>query len=205
MGILRVNVELLRKRIGITQKQLAERIDVGTTTIINIETGYISLPSERVLNSLAKVFDTTIDGLLGRKPLDVAERARMVYIVDSLDPRNPLVEVDKIIGSVFIDRDELRGYEHFGLKIKDNSMANRRIITGDIVIVRRSEHVKNDDIVVATTKDTEEVVVRTYIKHKDKVILKAENDSGLYKDFVFETDKNKFNLIGKVIECKFKP
>lgn len=204
MGILSVNIALLRKRTGLTVKQLAERIEVGSTTIINIETGYITAPSERIISALAKVFDTTIDGLLGRTHLDIAERARMVYVVDSLDPKNPFVEYEKIIGSVFIDRDKLRGYEYFGLKIKDNSMVNRRILSGDVVIVRRDSPVRNDDIVVVAAKGREEILIRTFIKNKNKIVLKAENDSDLYEDLVFDIGQDMFKLIGKVIKCEFE-
>ena len=203
MGILAVNVSLLRKRTGLTESQFATRLNVGKTTVNNIETGYLSAPSDKLLESIAKVFDTTVDGLLGKTYLDIAERARMVYVVNSIDAKRPFVEYDRIIGSVFIDRDKLRGYDYFGLKVNDNSMANRRILTGDVVIVRKDCPVKNNDIVVVTVENSEVAVVRTYHKIKDKIILKAANDSGLYSDITVDSEKDSFNLIGKVVKCEF--
>ncbi len=203
MGMLAINVSLLRKRIGITVQQLATRLGVGTTTISNIETGYITSPGMDFLQKLACVFDTTVDGILGNAPLDIAERARMVYIVDSIDPQRPFVEADRIVGSVFIDRDELRGYDYFGLKIRDNSMANKRLLAGDVVIVRVDSKVKNNDIVVAVAKGYETAVVRTYHKFNDGVILKAENDSDLYSDIRGKEGENSLKVIGKVVKCEF--
>lgn len=203
LGILAVNVSLLRKRTGMTAKQLAERLKVGETTVYNIETGYISAPSDKLLENIAAVFDTTVDGLLGKTHLDIAERARMVYIVDSIDAKRPFVEVEKIIGSVFIDRDKLRGYDYIGLKIKDNSMANKRVLAGDIVIVRMNCPIKNNDIVVAATEYDSNAVVRMYCKSNNKIILKAANDSGLYSDITLNSEKDSFNLIGKVVKCEF--
>ena len=203
MGILAVNISLLRKRIGITTQQLAQRLNVGVTTVNNLETGYITAPSEKLLEDLAIVFDTTVDGLLGKTHLDIAERARMVYVVESIDAKRPFVEHEKIIGSVFIDRDKLRGYDYFGLKVNDNAMANRRILAGDIVIVRKDCPLKNDDIIVAAVKESDTAMVRTYYKTNDKIVLKAANDSGLYGDITLDCEKDSFNLIGKVIKCEF--
>ena len=204
MGMLAVNVALLRKRIGITAEQLARRLDVGATTVNNLETGYLTSPGMEILEKLAGVFDTTVDGLLGNTPLDIAERARMVYIVDSIDPDHPFVEYDRIIGSIYIDRDELRGYDYFGLKLKDNSMVNRRLLAGDVVVVRVDAHVKNNDIVVAIAKGYESAVVRTYQKINDSVILKAENDSDLYSDITVKEDDESLKVIGKVVKCEFE-
>ncbi len=204
MGLLAVNIMLLRKRIGITAEQLATRLGVGATTINNLETGYLTSPNSGLLGKLAEIFDTTIDGLLGNTPLDIAERARMVYIVDSIDPAKPFVEYDRIIGSVYIDRDKLRGYEYFGLKLKDNSMVNRRLLSGDVVIVKVDSPVKNNDIVVAFYEGCEDAVVRTYCKIKDEVILKAENDSDLYTDVRVKEYSKSLKVIGKVVKCEFE-
>ena len=114
------------------------------------------------------------------------------------------MEYDRIIGSVYIDRDKLRGYEYFGLKLKDNSMVNRRLLAGDVVIIKVDAPVKNNDIVVALVKGYESAIVRTYRKVKESVILKAENDSDLYSDIrAEETDEN-FEVIGKVVKCEFE-
>ncbi len=204
MNILAVNVSLLRKRTGLSTNQLAKRLGVGNTTVNNLETGYLTSPSEKLLCDLAIVFDTTVDGLLGRAPLDVAERARMVYVVDSVSATSTLVEYDKIIGSVFIDRDKLRGYEYFGLLTKDNSMANRRILAGDIVIVRCDCPLKNNDIVAVLKKAGGETILRSYFKKGKKIILKAESDSYLYKDIILEDGDNRFKVIGKVVKCEFE-
>ena len=203
MSFLGTNIALLRNRTGLSSEQLATRLNVGTTTIRNIETGYITSPSPELIKEIAKVFDTTVEGLLGLKPLEIAERARMVYIVDSIDAKCPLVELDKVIGCVFIDRDKLRGYEHFGLKVKGNAMVNRRILSGDVVIVRKNAVVKNDDIVAVAVENCPEVIIRTYRKENENILLKAENDSDFYKDIRVKESDSSFKLIGKVIKCEF--
>lgn len=55
----------LRQLGGVTQKELAEYLRVGKTTISNYETGYSS-PDLETLNRLADYFQVSIDYLMGR-------------------------------------------------------------------------------------------------------------------------------------------
>lgn len=54
-----------RIQLGLTQTQLAEKVNTKKTTISNYETGY-STPSTEMLTDLANVLQTTADYLLGR-------------------------------------------------------------------------------------------------------------------------------------------
>jgi transcriptional regulator with XRE-family HTH domain len=55
----------LRKEHGLTQDQLAERLNVKKTTISNYETGY-STPSNEMLKKLASTLNVSTDYLLER-------------------------------------------------------------------------------------------------------------------------------------------
>ncbi len=204
MGLLSANISILKKRAGITTQQLATRLGVGKTTMSNIESGYVAVPSEKLLSDMARLFSTTVDGLLGNAPLFISDRVRAVYIVASMAGGIPLVQADKITGAVFIDRNKLRGYEHIGITPKDNSMANRRILAGDVVIVRCDCPLKNNDIVAVLIKETEETILRTYFKRGNKIVLKAESDSDFYEDITFNEGDGNFKLVGKVIKCEFE-
>ena len=204
MGVLDINVIKLRELVGITQEQLAERLGVGKTTISNIETGYLTAPPIKLIEKMAELFATTVDGILGRKPLDVRERARLIYVVSSIDAKTPLVEESKVVGGVFMDRDKLRGYDWCGLKIKDNALSGAGIFQGYTAIVKLDAPVKNNDIVVASVDGADDVIVRIYHKLGDIVTLKVKNDSGLYKDIIIDTRKDSFKLIGKVEKCEFE-
>lgn len=201
MNLFGVNVCLMRKRIGLTQKELGERVGVGETTIQNIETGYLTSPGEGLLEKLCQAFNTTSSGLLGLTPLDVGERSRAIYVTDSISNDKPFLEVDKIVDTIFIDRDELRGYEYIGLRIGDNAMEKSRICLGDTVLVRKDAIAKNGDIVVAVYKDSDSVVRRFY-KNGTQVILKSDNEK-YYPDISLDIENDRFVLIGKVVKCLF--
>ena len=59
MGILAINVRKLRKMTGLTQGNLSTLINVGETTINNIESGYLEAPPEKILEKIAMIFGTT--------------------------------------------------------------------------------------------------------------------------------------------------
>ena len=57
------NLKCLRKTAGLSQKQLAEKLDVDQRTVSAWENG-ICEPSLQVLVMLCEIFEETFDGLL---------------------------------------------------------------------------------------------------------------------------------------------
>jgi SOS regulatory protein LexA len=64
----------------------------------------------------------------------------------------------------------------FTLNVSGESMINKGIHDGDIVIVERNNTARNGDIVVAMNDDNE-VTLKTYYKEKDHFRLQPENDT----------------------------
>lgn len=58
------NIRLMRVQHGISQSDLAQRLEVSQTHMSNLEHGRVSV-SLRVLLRLANFFDCTVDSLLG--------------------------------------------------------------------------------------------------------------------------------------------
>lgn len=61
-----MNVERLRKEQGMTQNQLAEKVNVTQQAISMIENGY-RIPSMKLLVKIAKVLNVSIDDLVGKE------------------------------------------------------------------------------------------------------------------------------------------
>ena len=72
--------------------------------------------------------------------------------------------------------------EVFTLKVSGESMINKGIYDGDIVIVKRQNTARNGEIVVAMT-DEDEVTLKTFYKEKDHIRLQPENDMA---PFIFD-------------------
>ena len=80
----------------------------------------------------------------------------------------------------------------FLLRVRGDSMINAGIYEGDLVIVRPTKDVKNNDIVVALLHD--EATVKRFIQIKNRAYLKAENPD--YKDIYPKED---WMVQGKVV------
>ncbi len=80
----------------------------------------------------------------------------------------------------------------FLLRVRGDSMVNAGIFEGDLVIVRPTKEVKNNDIVVALLHD--EATVKRFIQIKNRAYLKAENSD--YKNIY---PKEEWMVQGKVV------
>lgn len=79
----------------------------------------------------------------------------------------------------------------FMLRIKGDSMINVGILSGDLVIVRKQQVVKNGDIAIAQVDD--EATCKTFYKENGYIRLQPENDN--YEPIIV----NDCSIAGKVI------
>lgn len=202
MSWLGIHIMGLRKYAGMTKEQLAQRIMVGVTTIENIESGYLTAPPLPLLEKLAKTFNITTEALLKPEPLEmVAERTKEVYVVKEISSDVALPAWNDVSDVIYVDRDILRGYDHIAIRVKDNSMLMDGIKCDAVALVRVNAPLKNGDIVLALYENKS--IIRKYYFQGDKVLLRASNTIENYPDIYLDANKNKSNIIGKVIkwEC----
>jgi len=197
-GYLAVNLPILRKYAGLSKQQLADRMGIRVTAIENIETGYTSSPPVMLIEKLSKVFGVTLEGLLGKEPLIVGERVRVVHVVESIDADMQFVDAEKIVGAIYFDAKELSGYNFFGIKVQDNSMMYDRICKGDIALVKQSAPIKNGNTVLCVV-DGKDVLIRNYYEKDGVIVLKTTDSSGTYPEIRREKDSFSVKVIGKIV------
>ena len=66
--MLNDNIKTLRKKMGFTQVELAERLNVSQSTITSWENG-TRRPDLDLLPMIAQIFGVSVDELLGREPV----------------------------------------------------------------------------------------------------------------------------------------
>lgn len=64
MSILSERIKMLREEYPLTQSQLAEKLDIATSSISQYESGD-RVPSDDIKIKLAKFFDVSLDFLMG--------------------------------------------------------------------------------------------------------------------------------------------
>jgi len=84
----------------------------------------------------------------------------------------------------------------FALKVNGESMRDKGILPGDILIVRRQNQAINNDIVVALVGD--EATVKTFKLHQKAVELKPANSD--YSSMFVEPEA--LIILGKVVEVR---
>ena len=90
----------LREDMGLTQEELAEKINVGRSTISGYENG-TSQPSYSVLIQLANFFHVNLDYLFGRTEIKVELKA----LESKLKTKSGPIPIDMIFRLNEIDRD----------------------------------------------------------------------------------------------------
>lgn len=80
----------------------------------------------------------------------------------------------------------------FIFKVNDNGMINKGILSDDIVVVEKTEEVKNGDVVLSVCDD-DVVILRTFYKENGNIRLQPEND--MMEAIVL----NKVKILGKAI------
>ena len=84
--------------------------------------------------------------------------------------------------------------EHFTLEVAGDSMDDEGIRDGDIVVIKKVDHAKTGDIVVALI-DNNEVTLKRFRSYKNSIALEPANKN--YKTRIFGEDRVKVQ--GKLV------
>lgn len=202
-------IKELRKTRGITQRQLAELLNLSPSTVAMYETGQRK-PDSDTLQNIADLFEVSTDYLLGRTDFKFANIIKnsnetlAIPILGVIRAGEPMFAIENIEGYEFVDISETKGGEFFYLRVNGDSMINARILDGDLVYVRKQQDVESGDIAVVIINGYEATLKRV-LKTDDSVILQPENPK--YKPTVFgkkEIESGYLKIVGKVIHVKFK-
>lgn len=116
-----------------------------------------------------------------------------VPILGSIQAGMPMLAEQNIEDWVNLPENLVRSRRDvFLLRVRGDSMKNAGILEGDLVIVKPTKDVKNNDIVVALLHD--EATVKRFIKIQNRTYLKPENDN--YKN-IYPQDE--WTVQGKVV------
>lgn len=164
----------LRKRDGMSQKELAEKIGVSRSSIGMYEAGERE-PDFETLEALADTFNVNMDTLLGKSslpssaiPFAIAHKAP---IVGAIPAGYPIIAFENIEGYADIPYSDEENY--FFLRVKGDSM-EPKIHTGDLVLIRK-QNCAEDGQIVAARVNGDEATLKRYKKQGNTVLLLPEN------------------------------
>ena len=125
-------------------------------------------------------------------------KTKKVPLLGSIACGEPILAVENIEDYIDMDNEI---HADFALKCKGDSMINARIFNGDIVYIRKQEHVENGEIAAVLIHGMEseaEATLKRFYNEGDKIRLCAENP--LYPDQIFrEEGMNSIHVLGKAV------
>jgi len=191
----------LRKSMGLSQKELADKLFVNQTAVSQWERGVTS-PNPQTMIALAKLFNVSTDYLLGqtKKAPDFSEVPdiisfdgfKQIPILGTIACGEPILAEENHDGYTNV---ELNIHADFALRCKGDSMAPK-FLDGDIVLIRQQPVVENGQI-AAVLIDNEATLKRVYVNKSD-ILLSPENLN--YQPMVYVGEQmNQIRILGLAI------
>lgn len=190
---------------GMTQAELAERLNVSTATTSNWCNG-VKLPRMDKIDRMCQIFACLRSDLMEDKGYLRGKKATQgieIPIYGHVAAGIPLEMIEDIIDTEEISEDLAKTGDFFGLVIKGNSMVPN-ICDGDVVIIRCQEDAENGDTVIATVNG-DDATCKRLRKYKDGIELIANNPS--YEPMYFSNEEistKPVKILGKVVELRRK-
>lgn len=200
----------LRKMRGMSQQDLANKLDLNKVAISQYERG-VRRPSIDIVSALCDIFNVSSDYLLGEDDMTIRivntdeikklDSPRRIPVLGRVAAGIPIDAIEDIIDWEDIAEDAPG--EYFGLKIKGDSMMPR-IVEGDVVIVHSQPDAESGDVVIVQINgDT--ATCKRLAKYETGISLISFNP--MYTPINFTNEEIKdlpVTIIGKVVENRQK-
>lgn len=182
----------LRVERGLTLEELAKKIGVGKSTVQKWETGSIKEMRRDKVQALA-------DALQVSPAYFFDDAAPQVPVLGRVAAGQPINAIENIIGYEYVPVNWAKDGDHFGLRIRGDSMSPR-IEDGDVVIVRKQSDADDGDVVIAIVNGNDAVCKRLR-KYDHSIALVSNNPA--YPPMYFtlqDTQDIPVRIIGRVME-----
>ncbi|WP_418564551.1 LexA family protein [Phascolarctobacterium faecium] len=202
---LAANLRFYRKKFGLSQEQIAEKLGYKSfTTIQKWEMG-ISEPSLEKINILADLFGVSIDHLISNFNIDVDSDTPRQYpfIPDAVAAGIPCtIEGRKELPTIGISdaiMGKYAGNKHILIMRVNGESMNNVIPSGSFIAVKTDIEVKNlkDGNLVVFGKEHEYSLKRFYDAN-DRIIFKPDSSDPRFTDHVYNKNDSVF-IVGRVV------
>ncbi len=204
MATLGERLKQLRKEKGLTQRKLAEILNLDDSSISMYERGKTSPPDD-IKIKLANFFGVSVDYLLGisnnrdkdtslPKSIDTVPVGKLLQIpiIGTIKAGPGGIAYEELLGYEMVDAELFKGCENcFFLRVKGNSM-EPLLLEGDLVLIRRQPDVPSNSL-AAVIINGEEAMIKKVIKKEKEIILQSINPE--YEPVVIK-EGDEFYIVG---------
>lgn len=161
----------LRLKAGLTQSELAEKLDVGKSTISMYENGNRT-PRFEDLEAIADFFNVSLDRLTGNKPTEPTTTTGLIKLYDGMPCGAPAFLDDYVIDHIptLLPNPD----DYAAIIVHGDSMIGRNITDGCTVIIKKQDCADNGQI-VACRVNNDEVTLKIFSQQGNTVVLSPAN------------------------------
>lgn len=198
------NIKKLRLNMGLTQGELAEKINVTRSTVTQWETGWTQ-PRMGAIERMASVFNVSVSDIVSE---DVPVLSGVMKAISSGESYLPLISLGRVHAGVLADEEAAEktinvpssiANNHpsaFALEVEGNCM-NRVIPEGAHVLIDPDVYPSNGSIVVAETEDYQAIMRRWYKGSKSLMLVADSYEE--FEDLIFTDDEHPIKVVGVVV------
>lgn len=199
-------LKALREECGLTQKELAEKLDLTPKAISFYELGSRE-PSGDALIHMARILGTTTDYLLGNSPDKSPDqkspsRGVRIPVLGRVVAGIPIDAIEEILDYEEIPREMAATGEFFALQVKGASM-EPTLRDGDIVIVKKQSTVDSGDIAIVLVNGNEATIKE--VKESPAGITLIGHNVAVFTPHFYsnkEIEDLPVRVIGKAVEVR---
>lgn len=195
-----INLKKIRQDNGLTQEELAKKINTSRSNIANYENDK-NMPSVDILEKISKVLNCSTDFLLGKITENKIDKIKyyMCPVYGRISAGQPNWAEECIEGRIPIDielMNILNPEECFFLRVNGESM-NKEIQNGSYALIRKTDFVENGDIAVVLVNGFD-ATLKKFSKQGDLIILEPMSTDPSFTTQVYGKDVE-IKIIGKYI------
>lgn len=185
-----------------TLEQVADAVGVSRQTMSRYETGVIgNIPSDKI-EAIAKYLNTTPSSLMGwdgdpKNEIHPYIPTYRIPILGRISAGLPLYADENIEGYMMTELNG--GAEYFALRVRGDSMTAARIYDGDILVVRRQDHVENGQIAVVLVNG-DEATVKKFYRTDTTVSLVPQSLNPEHQMQIYDVSKTEIKVLGLVVQ-----
>lgn len=198
------NIKKLRLNMGLTQGELAEKINVTRSTVTQWETGWTQ-PRMGAIERMASVFNVSVSDIVSE---DVPVLSGAMKAISSGESYLPLISLGRVHAGSLTDEEAAEktinvpssiANNHpsaFALEVEGNCM-NRVIPEGAHVLIDPDVYPSNGSIVVAETEDYQAIMRRWYKGSKSLMLVADSYEE--FEDIIVTDDEHPIKVVGVVV------
>ena len=191
----------IRQENNLTQEELAKKINTSRSNIANYENDK-NMPSLDMLDKLSKIFDCSIDYLLGKtneNAINISDKIYMCPVYGQIPAGEPNWAEECIEGRLPLDPGLMNivdPEECYFLRVNGESM-NKVIKNGAYALIRKTDWVENGEIAVVLVNGYN-ATLKKFTKNNDVVVLEPMSNDTSFQTQIYTKD-TPIKIIGKYI------